>query len=200
MKLQFLYSKTKEKEKLLNIYEEYQWFVENDFPIVTPNFYDKIYRRNKGNRKFFIGELNTELDKIYNENDYQLKTEKVKDNWKKIEQDFFNIIKSFNLRIKNKYICYISLYGPFGQFKYPKVVDLRVHNTKDMKEANQTIAHELIHLLIYNKVKKLKLNYKQIEGVVDLFFTKTKLKTIFPRYKFQSIAIHDKELFRKMNE
>lgn len=31
MKLQFLYSKIKEKEKLLNIYKEYQWFIDNGF-------------------------------------------------------------------------------------------------------------------------------------------------------------------------
>jgi hypothetical protein len=36
MRLQFLYSKNKEKEKLLNIYDEYQWFIDNDFPIILP--------------------------------------------------------------------------------------------------------------------------------------------------------------------
>ncbi|PJC00961.1 MAG: hypothetical protein CO073_04820, partial [Candidatus Komeilibacteria bacterium CG_4_9_14_0_8_um_filter_36_9] len=39
MKIQFLYSKNKEREKLLNIYDEYQWFIDNDFPIVLPKFY-----------------------------------------------------------------------------------------------------------------------------------------------------------------
>ena len=61
----------------------------------------------------------------------------------------------------------------------------------------EIIAHELIHLLIYNKTKKIKLNYKQIEGIVYLFFTETKLKIIFPQYKLQSIAIHSKKLFKE---
>jgi len=199
MKLQFLYSKIKEKEKLLNIYEEYQWFIDNDFPIVVPKFYTKIYQKNKNNKKLFVKELNIELNKTYDENDYQRKSERIKNNWKKIEQSFFNILESLNLRIKDKYICYISLYGPSGQFNYPDVINLRVSNTKDIKEANETIAHELIHLLIYDKAKKLKLSYKQIEGIVDLFFTETKLKTIFPQYKLQSIAIHNKKLFKKIN-
>jgi len=204
MKLQFLYSKIKEKEKLLNIYEEYQWFIDNDFPIVVPKFYTKIYQKkiyqkNKNNKKLFVKELNIELNKTYDENDYQRKSERIKNNWKKIEQSFFNILGSLNLRIKDKYICYISLYGPSGQFNYPDVINLRVSNTKDIKEANETIAHELIHLLIYDKAKKLKLSYKQIEGIVDLFFTETKLKTIFPQYKLQSIAIHNKKLFKKIN-
>lgn len=200
MKLQFLYSKIKEKEKLLDIYEEYQWFVDNNFPIVVPKFYTKIYQKNKKNKKNFVKELSIELNKKYDENDYQRKSEKIKNNWQKIEQDFFNTLKSFNFKIKDKYICYISLYGPSGQFNYPGVINLRVSNTKDIKEANKTIAHELIHLFIYNKVKRLKLNYKQIEGVVDLFFTETKLKTIFPRYKLQSIAIYNKRLFEEIKE
>ena len=84
MKLQFLYSKSKEKEKLLNIYEEYQWFIDNDFPIVLPEFYAKAYQKNKNNKKFFARELNMELDKIYNKSDYQLKSGRIKNNWQKI--------------------------------------------------------------------------------------------------------------------
>jgi len=198
MRLKFLYSKNKEKEKLLNIYKKYQWFIDNDFPIVLPEFYAEIYQKNKNNKKLFVKALNIELNKIYNKNDYQLKNENIKNNWQKIGQEIFNILNGFNLNIREKYICYISLYGPDGQFKYPNIVNLRVKNNKDIKNANETIIHELIHLLIYNKAKKLKLNYKQTEGVVDLFFTETKLKTIFPQYKLQSIAIHNKKIFQKM--
>lgn len=198
MKLQFSYSKIKEKEKLLNIYEEYQWFIDNDFPIVLPKFYAEIYQKNKNNKKLFIRKLNIELNKIYNKNDYKLKNEKAKNNWRKIERMFFRALDDSALNIRDKYICYISLYGPEGQFKYPDIVNLRISNIKDIEEANETIAHELIHLLIYKKTKKLKLNYKQTEGVADLFFTETKLKTIFPRYRLQSMAIHNKKLFRKI--
>ncbi|MFA5360372.1 MAG: hypothetical protein WC320_00110 [Candidatus Paceibacterota bacterium] len=54
MKLQFLYSKIKEKEKLLDIYEEYQWFVDNNFPIVVPKFYTKIYQKIKRIKKILL--------------------------------------------------------------------------------------------------------------------------------------------------
>lgn len=198
MMLKFLYSKNKEKEKLLNIYKEYQWFIDNDFPIALPKFYAEIYNKNGNNKKLFIKALNIELNKIYNKNDYQLKNENIKNNWQKIEPKILNVLNDFALNIKDKYICYISLYGPEGQFEYPNTINLRVGNNQDVKNANETITHELIHLLIYNKVKKLKLNYKQIEGVVDLFFTETKLKTIFPRYKLQSIGIHNKKIFQKI--
>ncbi len=192
MKLQFLYSKNKEKEKLLGIYDEYQWFIDNNFPIILPKFYIEIYQNNK---KLFAKKLNRELNKIYNKNIYQFKKEKVKNNWQKIEKDFFKILNTYNIKIQDKYLCYISLYGPEGQFNYPNIVNLRAANSKDVKNANDTIAHEIIHLVIYNKVKKLKLNYEQTEGLVDLFFIETKLKNIFPDYAIQNIGISDKKLF-----
>jgi len=195
MKLQFLYSKNKEKEKLLNVYDEYQWFIDNDFPIVLPKFYAKIYQNNK---KLFAKKLNRELNKVYNKDDYQFKKEKVKNNWQEIEKNFFKILSNFNLKVRDKYFCHISLYGPEGQFNYPNIVNLRVANSKDIKNANETIAHEIIHLAIYNKVKKLKLNYEQTEGLVDLFFIETKLKDIFPNYNIQNIGDSNKELFYKI--
>jgi len=198
MKIQFLYSKNKEKEKLLNIYDEYQWFIDNNFPIVLPKFYAEIYENNKNNKKLFAKQLNIELSKIYNRSGYQIKSKAVKNNWQKVENNFFKILNNFNLNVRDKYFCHISLYGPEGQFKYPNTINLRIKSNKDIKNANETIAHELIHLLIYNKVKKLKLNYQQTEGVVDLFFTETKLRTIFPKYKLESVAIHNKEIFQKL--
>lgn len=198
MKIQFLYSKDKEKEKLLNIYDEYQWFIDNDFPIVLPEFYAEIYKNSKKNKKLFVRQLGIELNKIYNKNDYQLKSETVKNKWRKIEREFFEILSNFNLKVRDKYFCHISLYGPEGQFNYPNTVNLRMANSKDIKNANETIAHEVIHLLIYNKAEKLKLNYQQIEGLVDLFFVETKLKDIFPKYKIQNIGIGNKKLFYKI--
>jgi len=198
MKLHFVFSKTREKEKLLSIFDEYQWFIDNDFPIILPKFYNKVYQQNKTNKKDFIAAVTKELNAIYNQGNYQENLKKVKTNWQKIETDIFNVFKRLDLDLKDKYICSISLYGPEGQFKYPNIINLRIHNSKDVRESNETIAHELIHLLISDKVQKANLNYKQIEGVVDLFFTQTELKKIFPQYKLQSIANHDKKLFQQI--
>ncbi len=198
MKVTFLIVKAKEKEKLLDIYSEYQWFIDNEFPIILPKFYKKLYEQNRKDKTQFTKNIGKSLDKIYNRRVYQRNLNQVKANWQKIEQKVFNVLNNFNPKIKNKYVCYISLYGPQGQFKYPNFINLRVNIAKDIKEANETIAHELIHLLIYNKVKKLRLNYKQTEGVVDLFFTKTNLKNIFPDYQMQSTSEYNKRLFRRI--
>lgn len=200
MKLQFLYSKNREREKLADIYLEYQWFIDNDFSIALPKFYSRIYKQNKTFKKLFIGELNKELSKIYKIDIYKKRKGLIKNNWQKIEKDFFKVLEDLNLKIRSKYFCYISLYGPQGQFKYPNEINLRVNTKKDIIQANQTIAHEIIHLMIFNRAKKLKLNYEQVEGSVDLFFIKTKLKDIFTNYKVQSMGDCDDRIFKKLFE
>ncbi|PJB87800.1 hypothetical protein CO083_05095 [Candidatus Roizmanbacteria bacterium CG_4_9_14_0_8_um_filter_34_12] len=197
MRLSFLSSKTREIQRLLNIRSEYQWFLDNDFPIVLPEFYKQLYQEIKSKKDFKI-RLEKELSKIYNKKIYDEKAGVAKSEWEKIETRFFDVLKKHNLKIKDKYLCYISLYGPEGQFKYPNVIDLRISNKSDVKQINETIAHELIHLMILRKVEKLKLNYKQTEGIVDLFFKETELKDIFSDYKLQSIAEHNNKIFDKV--
>ena len=198
MQLNFIYSKIKEKQKLLNIYDEYQWFLDNDFPVILPRFYSGLYNKYSNNKKQFAQAINKGLNKIYNKKVYRQKEAVIKNNWQKISQEVSDILKNVKLNIKEKYVCNISLYGAEGQFQYPNIINLRLNAAKDLKWANETIVHELIHLLIYNQAKKLKLSYEQIEGVVDLFFTQTELKNIFPEYKMQSIAKHDKRMFGRI--
>ncbi|MFH0906898.1 MAG: hypothetical protein V1829_01435 [bacterium] len=197
MKVLFLSSKEREKQRLLNIHFEYQWFFDNDFPIILPKFFKQLFQENKSRKDFKI-RLDKELDKIYNKKVYDEKVKIAKDEWGKIEKRFFSVLEKFNLKIKDKYICYVSLYGPEGQFKYPNIIYLRINNKLDIKKINESIAHEIIHLIILRKAEKLKLSYKEIEGVVDLFFKKTELKNIFPDSKLQNIAEHDDEVFERV--
>lgn len=196
MKVKFLSSKKQELKKLSDLFLDYQWFIDNDFPIVLPKFYKELYLNTKHNKKVFQKELNRELNKIYDKNVYTRKRKIITSRWQKVENDFFNILSNLGFKTKNNYLCHISLYGPEGQFQYPNIIDMRIAKKSDIEEANITIAHEIIHLVIFNKVKKLR--YEQIEGVVDLFFTETELKNLFPNYVLQNIALHDKKLFKKI--
>lgn len=198
MKVRFVYSKAQEIEKLVNLHAEYQWFLEQKFPIYLPKFYDKIYRDTKGNKKLFAKILAREFSKIYRREDYIVETDRVKHNWFRVDNQFFEILKDLGLKLQNKYICHVSLYGPQGQFRYPNIVSLRARTKNDINYANETIAHEILHLAIFNKAKQIKLSYQQIEGVVDLFFKETKIKNIFPNYKLQDSVTHNKVLLKRM--
>ncbi len=196
MKVSFSHSKDREMQRLLRLRDEYQWFIENDFPVVVPEFYDTLYH-NAGSEDVFKDRLVEAFNNVYRESKYVEKERKVRDIWQRVEQPFFDTLNSLRLDVLDEYFCYVSLYGPQGQFHCPDVVDVRVASDKDVEEANTTIAHEIIHLVISDKVSKLKLSYSQVEGMVDLFFTETELKDIFPIYEPQSIAEHDREAFYK---
>lgn len=198
MKVRFTYSKLNEINKLTDIYSEYQRFLEQKFPIYLPKSYDKIYCNTKGNKKLFAQSLSKEISRVYKKEDYTSKQEMVKVGWLKVEKKFFEYLLNLNLKVQNKYICQISLYGPQGQYRYPNTINLRVAKRQDFSQANMTIAHEILHLAVYNKAKQMKLGYQQIEGVVDLFFKETKIKNIFPNYKLQDSVTHSKVLLKRI--
>jgi len=198
MKIQFLHSKKSEKEILLEVYDEYQWYIDYDFPIVLPKFFKELYNKKKDNKKTFAKKLGNQLDRIYDKDIYQRKIIAAQKSWRKKEEKFFQIMEAFGFKPKEKYYCHTTLYGPQGQFKYPDSFSVRMSTAQDAKDSNTTIAHELVHLLIFNKVKKLKLNYEKTEGIVDLFFTKTELKKLFPYHGLQTTAIHDAKIFKKL--
>jgi uncharacterized protein YjaZ len=197
MKIQFTFSREKEIDKLINISSEYQWFIDNVFPISVPGFYDKLYKEAETKSIFKRGLIDS-FKKVYKRDVYIDKEKAVKENWNKVSSQVFNILKELELVRRDHYSCHISLYGPQGQYEYPDIIDIRIVNENDIKEANETIAHELLHLLIFNKAKKLRLDYQTTEGLVDLFFTETRLKDIFPYYKIKSISNTDKALFSKL--
>ena len=201
MRVKFLASKKNELKRLVNLYGDYQWFIDNDFPVILPAFFKKIYKKygNADLNKNLIDRIfDRELNRIYKKNIYTKKAFFLKNNWVNVEKNFLSVLADLKIKPSSDFFCYLSLYGPAGQFKTPNIINLRIANKKDLKEANISIAHEIIHLLLYKKFTRMRLGYKQTEGMVDLFFTETDVKKIFPKYEKQTIAIHDKNIFAKI--
>jgi len=132
MKLQFTYSKAEEKAKLLNVYKKYQWFIDTDFPIVSPDFFKETYRQNRSDEKVFAQKISSGLNKVYRKNEYQQKSIRVKNSWQKIERPFFTVLGDFILPVRDRYVCHVSLYGPEGRFQYPDTISLRVSAGRDI--------------------------------------------------------------------
>jgi len=195
--IKFITSKKRETERLVDLFAEYRWFVENDFPIVLPKITQSIkddLLKKQSKKKLFVL-ANKILKDEYDKNKYLTSKKLVEREWRKVEKDFFEIIEKFRFKVRNKYFCYISLYGPMGQFFYPDMIDVRT-TKKDIKLINETIAYEIIHLLIFKKVKKLKFGYEETESIVDLFFKKTGLKNVFPSYQLQNSIKHNRKKFK----
>lgn len=198
MNVEFIYSLKEEISRLTDLASEYQWFLDNNFPATFPKFYNRLYQDAKSHKCIFRQILSRELSKIYDKKKYASRVAEAQNNWSKVEREVLMIMQDLGLKVKDNYVCYVSLYGPEGQFCYPNIINLRLANQSDIRSANKTITHEILHLAIFNKAKKLKLDYKQTEGAVDMLFKETELKRIFPEYKLQNIAIHNKLLLRQI--
>ena len=178
--IKFIISKKRETERLVDLFSEYKWFAKNDFPIVLPKISQSVKNNllKKQSKKKLLVLANKILKNEYNKDKYLQAKKLTEEKWQRIEKDFFEIVSKYQFKIRDKYFCYISFYGPMGQFFYPDMIDVRAKR-KDIKSIDETIAHEIIHLLIFNKAKKLKLNYEEIESIVDLFLKKLSLKNYF---------------------
>lgn len=197
MKIEFVHSLEDEITRLVDLGQKYQWFLDNNFPIILPDFYDEVYESTREDEISFQARVTEELTKIYNPSKYAVAIAQARENWSNIEDDFPRTLNELGLEMQANYKCYISLYGPSGQFFYPNIINLRVATATDTKETNVNLAHEIIHLSIYKRVKELGLDYDQTEGVVDLIFTETKLKALFPSYQLQIGIPHDKNWLAK---
>jgi predicted SprT family Zn-dependent metalloprotease len=74
------------------------------------------------------------------------------DNWKKVEQPFFELVELlFGRRQwpKGKYIAYSTIWGMFPRFLEDKTFQVPVEY-KNKKYVNVIIAHELLHFMFYD--------------------------------------------------
>ncbi|MFH1909833.1 MAG: hypothetical protein ABIJ72_01390 [bacterium] len=116
--VQFIISKKRETQRLADLFAEYKWFVKNDFPIILPKISQSIKGSllKKQSKTKLLDLANKILKNEYDKNKYLASKKLAEKEWQKVEKDFFEIIKKYKFKVRNKYFCYISLYGPMGQF------------------------------------------------------------------------------------
>jgi hypothetical protein len=116
------------------------------------------------------------------------KENQIKSKWKKIEEDFFVIVKNMGLAMDDKYLCYFTRYGSCGFYMPPNSFVIRIANKKDIEESNINISHELMHLILKKNNKDQNLGYEGREMLVDKFLMKKLFKKILPEYEKQDFS------------
>jgi predicted metal-dependent hydrolase len=114
----------------------------------------------------FIKEFNL----LYNRKQYQNTLNFVERKWRRIECQFFKTISSMsNLRVRRRYICYLTFYGGGGSFGRNNQIYVRVNPKikSDRRFANYTIIHELIHLMLEPYATKHGFSQEEKEHAVE---------------------------------
>jgi hypothetical protein len=193
--VEFKFNLENEIRDICWIYGEYAFFQKFNYKVYYPSISEETKQlliSDPSDQKA-INLLKKEFEPIFKSDAevYEQHLEQVKDNWSKIEKDFFSSLeKCAQLKILNKYKSIISLYGPGGSFYEPDEISVRVakDNQNDISRASETMAHEIIHLVINDLVKKYKLEFEDIERMVDLILTKTELSDLFANPKMQNLG------------
>lgn len=179
----FSHTKTQEKEYLNQLLEERSWFASEKFDVFLP--------KNKGSIERTMIDKNKLLSKII-----WLKTE-----WKKVEGNYFKIVKNFQYKkFLPHYKCHVSRFGPEGKYTCPDMLFVRLRTKQDKKRVIETIGHELLHLIFADFFESKKLRYAEREGMIDALILQSNLFKLFPRYEKQSIGKVRQKLLKSILE
>jgi predicted SprT family Zn-dependent metalloprotease len=140
--------------------------------------------------------IRLQIKKVIKEKEKILKPEvqksikKLRSIWKPIEKEFFHAVENITKR-KWCYKYYVAYVSPFAQFNFyrggTRYITLEAYI--DLDRAAYTIAHELLHLHIYEILKEYKmprdLRIKICEILVEfLSINERKLAKFWPKQKY----------------
>lgn len=173
-RIYFSNTKKHERKYLTELLKEKKWFKD-------ANFTNIFLPKDKRDIELIIARR---LPKSFKD-----RINRLEKSWKKIEPDFFRVIKSFKRKkLLSKYQCHISRLGPEGKYRRPNLLFVRLRIKKDDKRMLETIAHEVLHLSFADFLESKKATYPEREGIVDTLITQSGLKKLLPRYEVQSIG------------
>jgi hypothetical protein len=179
MKLKILYNSNEIKRQLPFIEKNVSHFKKNKMFFYFP--FESL-------EKMSTKEIQEQICK--DEKNFQIEKfkKKLEKEWNKKEKFIFEALKNYNdnenvFEFKKEYKCFLTFYGSYGYFEYPNIIFINVD--AKIEFIMETIVHELIHLLIFEKMKNK--SYLEIEKKVDKIFINSGIGKIFPNYKIQDI-------------
>ena len=196
--VKFYFSEEQELDDIAWIYSEYDFFVKNKYKVYYPKISKELTEKmiekpsSAQNKKILEKEFTEIFD--HEKNIYDKTIIEISQNWRKIEKKFVNILNQLNYDYPKNVSCFVSRYGPGGSYYPDSKISTRVilENKTDVKEANETIAHEIVHLVINGLSEKYKLGFENTERLVDLILTKTPISKLLDNPRFQNFG--DKRL------
>jgi len=125
-----------------------------------------------------------EFSGICRVNEYRKNVKSVRRQWRLIEREFFKQVRLLSIAPAAKtYRCYVTFYGGGGSFGRKREIYVRLNPSipNDLRYANYTIAHEIIHLLVEPTARKKNLSPLAREHLVDGIIERPPLRRLFTK-------------------
>ncbi|MFA5935191.1 MAG: hypothetical protein WC827_04900 [Candidatus Paceibacterota bacterium] len=167
LKLNIIYNKEFDTQRVIDTIKKVDWYIENGYNLKNLSFpkilnIERIKDYSEEEIKnAVIGEYS---DDLYKENENFLI-----DNWDKISEEIELAFSKSSLSCQNEYRIHLTKYGIGGSYNLPNIVIINLNNSFKVGML-RTIIHEIIHLAIEEDIIKYKIDQKQKERIVDLFF------------------------------
>ncbi len=156
MNLKFIFGTDFELSRIKNTINKLDWYNSQGY---KPRFPKGI--TNKSSEE----EIKNQIKKEFKEDDYKVVANEISSNFSKISELLFNKLKEiFNKEIPKEFIVYLTNYGVGGSYKLPNMIILNINS----KNSSNTIIHEIIHLIIMDKITEYKIQHWEKERIVDL--------------------------------
>jgi hypothetical protein len=163
IKLQIKFSPEIEAKRLLFTFPKLGWYKEQGYKIDLP---ERIQNLNT-DKKFSEKEIIKFIKEDFSEKEYQIISEKIRAEWKRVSDLFEKNLRASNFNPLNTYNIYLTNYGVGGNYNLPSNIFINFRG-KSIPYLAFVIVHEITHLLIENLIQKYKVPHWQKERIVDL--------------------------------
>lgn len=177
-----------ELERIKKTLEKLDWYNSQGYNVKLPKNINK-----KSSKK----EIRDKIIEEFNESEYVNVKTRIKNASVFNEQAFFKKLNDvFGNNISKEVHVYLIAYGVYGSYNLPNTIFLRFNQKNIVK----TIIHEIIHLLIEEKIQKYKIEHWEKERIVDLILNSEEF--IFLNYdswqkKYKNTEKYIDPLFKK---
>jgi len=155
MQLNFKFSPEIDFQRIQSTLKKLDWYTANGYKPRLP----------RKNSEPILDEV--QLLKIvkneYNPKEYEEIQKKLKSEFVKIESDLLNLFKEISKKIPFEFDISLTKYGTGGSYNLSNQIILNIKGKNPLR----TLVHEMIHLLLEEKVQKEKLSHLEKEALVE---------------------------------
>lgn len=190
MDIQINYGKNVEFERVKSTLKKLDWFNEQGYKIGLPK---GITEKSSDNN------IKNQIKKEYNQETFDSYSRELLYMFNKIKDQFEKTLKEvFGDKIPNNFEVYLTRYGVGGSYNLPNRI---IKNCTHPKEGIKTLVHEIIHLIIQEKIDEHEIKHWEKERIVDLILNSKIFSFLEYNYwqsSYNSIENYIDPLFKKL--